>query len=59
MEHASEKYNMIAMDLRGHGESPLGAEEDFTADALVEDIRHTLQEECIPTPFILIGHRCI
>lgn len=48
---------MVALDLRGHGESPFGVEEDFSARMLVDDIRHTLQEENIPLPFVLIGHR--
>ena len=48
---------MVAVDLRGWGESSFGEEEDFSASMLVEDIRHTLRDEGIPSPFILIGHR--
>ena len=48
---------MIALDLRGHGESKFGNEEDFSAAMLVEDIRLTLQENEVPVPFVLIGHR--
>ena len=57
MEELAGNFNMISLDLRGHGESPLGAEEDFSAKMLVEDIRHTLIEESVPFPIILIGHR--
>lgn len=56
MEELAGNFNMISLDLRGHGESPLGAEEDFSAKMLVEDIRHTLIEESVPFPIILIGH---
>lgn len=56
MEAFEGKYNMIAVDLRGHGETPFGNEEDFSASMLVEDIKHTLVINDVPAPFVLIGH---
>ena len=51
------KYNIVAVDLRGHGESPLGEEKDFTASNLAADIRHTLfQDLQINKPIVLLGH---
>jgi len=46
-------YNCIAFDLRGHGESPSGYEQDFTINQLVKDIRFSLSGA---KPFVLVGH---
>lgn len=46
-------YECVAFDLRGHGQSPSGHEDDFTIDQLVEDIRFSL---CGTKPFVLVGH---
>eukprot|EP00658_Telonema_sp_P-2_P004855 TRINITY_DN11815_c0_g1_i1.p2 TRINITY_DN11815_c0_g1~~TRINITY_DN11815_c0_g1_i1.p2 ORF type:complete len:158 (-),score=26.32 TRINITY_DN11815_c0_g1_i1:364-837(-) len=43
MERNAGRYKMIAVDLRGHGESALGDESHFTAEAVAADIRHTLR----------------
>ena len=50
------RYNILALDQRGHGESPLGEEADFSAAALAADIRHTLREEKVKLPIVLLGH---
>jgi len=50
------RYNILALDQRGHGESPLGEEADFSAAALAADIRHTLREEQVKLPIVLLGH---
>jgi len=51
-----DQYPSIALDLRGHGESPLGDEEHFTPDTLASDIRQALIKHGIPKPFVLCGH---
>ena len=42
MHATRHMYDVIALDLRGHGDSDLGEEEDFSASAMVEDVH---QEE--------------
>eukprot|EP00658_Telonema_sp_P-2_P004856 TRINITY_DN11815_c0_g1_i2.p1 TRINITY_DN11815_c0_g1~~TRINITY_DN11815_c0_g1_i2.p1 ORF type:complete len:217 (-),score=47.86 TRINITY_DN11815_c0_g1_i2:101-751(-) len=56
MERNAGRYKMIAVDLRGHGESALGDESHFTAEAVAADIRHTLREEKVALPVVLLGH---
>jgi len=46
----------IALDLRGHGESPMGNPEEFSSPQLANDIRHTLDILDVQKPFILLGH---
>lgn len=54
----NDMFNIIAVDLRGHGESDFGAvEEAFRASTLVEDIRYTLTLCEVNCPFVLVGHR--
>lgn len=48
--------NAIALDLRGHGESPLGLEENFTPHQLVTDIYQCLRENQVNFPIVLVGH---
>lgn len=54
-EHC-QQFNVVALDLRGHGESPLGHELGFNIDSVVDDIRHTLSDIGVPKPFTLVGH---
>ena len=57
IQRCNNKYNIIALDLRAHGESPLGnTQEDFTAQNLALDIKHTLTTLKCTFPFVLVGH---
>ena len=56
IERQQEKYNIVALDLRGHGESSLGNAHDFTASTLAADVRHTLLHLNVPFPVALVGH---
>lgn len=57
MDDVGDKFSTIAVDLRGHGDSPRGGEVDFTATSLVADIHRTLEDENIPFPVVLVGNR--
>lgn len=51
----------IAVDLRGHGESPLGDDEeaalpDFSPRALCRDIEQTLKDRQVEGPIVIVGH---
>ena len=53
----TEKYNVLALDQRGWGESPLGNEDEYTAAAVVDDIEYALQQEFDEyQPVVLVGH---
>eukprot|EP01043_Picozoa_sp_COSAG02_P051351 COSAG02_NODE_5394_length_4367_cov_2.073805_3_plen_470_part_00 len=49
-------YPAIALDQRGHGETPLGPPEDFRPDALANDIFAAAAAHGIDRPFVLVGH---
>jgi pimeloyl-ACP methyl ester carboxylesterase len=55
------RYNMVSFDLRGHGESDFGTnEESFRPSTLVDDIRHSVMYSDsyrVEQPFVLVGHR--
>lgn len=46
----------LAIDLRGHGESPLGPPSDFSAEALAADVAASVRAHGIDTPIVLVGH---
>lgn len=47
----------LALDQRGHGESPLGDPNTFSTEALARDIIHAVEvTNEIPRPWILVGH---
>eukprot|EP00629_Pelagomonadales_sp_RCC1024_P001064 CAMPEP_0119264688 /NCGR_PEP_ID=MMETSP1329-20130426/3702_1 /TAXON_ID=114041 /ORGANISM="Genus nov. species nov., Strain RCC1024" /LENGTH=299 /DNA_ID=CAMNT_0007264475 /DNA_START=156 /DNA_END=1052 /DNA_ORIENTATION=+ len=47
----------LALDLRGHGESPLGDPAAFSLDALARDVVHAVEvQHNVPRPWILVGH---
>ena len=53
------QWNVLAVDQRGHGESDLGAEEEFSIDAMVADLRHTVQQHNLLNggkKVVLVGH---
>ena len=46
----------IAVDLRGHGESPLGDPEDFSPAALADDVVSAVLKAGVSPPFVVLGH---
>ena len=47
----------VALDQRGHGESPLGDPDAFSTEALARDIIHAVEViHAIQRPWILVGH---
>jgi pimeloyl-ACP methyl ester carboxylesterase len=53
---AASGQPFLTLDLRGHGQSPLGAEADFSSAALVADIHAAVRHHGIARPFALLGH---
>ena len=49
-------YPAIAFDLRGHGESPLGDEADFSPAALATDVLTAIRDMGAPNGAVLVGH---
>lgn len=49
-------YPCVALDQRGHGETPVGPREDFGPDALAHDIFAAAAEHGVDRPFVLVGH---
>jgi len=54
-ELAACGYPAVALDLRGHGESPLGDAADFSATALASDVLHAVRVAGIHK-CVLVGH---
>ena len=52
----SRGYPALALDLRGHGESPFGPPDDFSADALARDVWDAVVAHGIRGPVVLVGH---
>ena len=52
----SASYPCLALDLRGHGESPLGAVDEFSSEALARDVVAAVEGHGVPKPWILVGH---
>ena len=53
---ATRGYPAIAVDLRGHGESPLGAPDEFGPRALSRDVLSAVAAAGVPRPYVLVGH---
>ena len=51
----ADNYPVISLDLRGHGESPLGDEDDFSAPALAADVLEAIRAHGIERA-VLVGH---
>ena len=49
-------YPVLALDLRGHGESPLGPPDDFSAEALAADVWDAVAAHGVQGPVVLVGH---
>ena len=50
------RYNIIAVDQRGHGDSAMGDEAGYCAAAVVGDIRAALHEHDAGKKVVLLGH---
>ena len=55
-ELARRGYPALAVDLRGHGESPFGPPEDFSAPALAQDVWAAVEAHGVSGPVVLVGH---
>tara|TARA_B110001452_G_scaffold35422_2_gene27257 strand:- start:6169 stop:7158 length:990 start_codon:yes stop_codon:yes gene_type:complete len=53
---AARGYPTLALDLRGHGESPLGPPDDFSAEALASDVWAAVAAHGVQGPVVLVGH---
>jgi len=49
-------YPVLAVDLRGHGESPLGDANDFGPAALATDVLSAARGSGASGPFVVVGH---
>ena len=48
-------FPAIALDLRGHGESPMGHPKDFGPEALARDVIRAIETQGL-APVVLVGH---
>lgn len=56
-ELSARGIGSLAVDLRGHGESDLGAEEDFSPAQLAADVREAVRSKGLSgEKFVLVGH---
>ena len=53
---ASDGYPVLAVDLRGHGESALGREADFSPAALAADVVAAARHSGARGPLVVVGH---
>ena len=56
IEDTKGRWNALALDQRGWGESPLGKEEEYDAAVVAADIERALQEEVGARKVVLVGH---
>lgn len=55
IEALKDKHTIYAIDLRGHGDTPMGDEKEFTLQNLVEDVHNFVRQEHLHH-FILVAH---
>ena len=55
-ELTSRGYPAMALDLRGHGESPFGPPDDFSAETLARDVWDAVAAHGVRGPVVLVGH---
>jgi len=55
-ELTSRGYPAMALDLRGHGESPFGPPDDFGAETLARDVWDAVAAHGVRGPVVLVGH---
>ena len=53
--HLADRYHVLALDQRGHGDSEWTREADYSAPAMARDARMLLEREGVTNP-IVIGH---
>ena len=54
-EHFGRNHRAVALDLRGHGKSPVAQDGDYSVDAFVGDIA-ALIESLAVEPVVVVGH---
>lgn len=54
MSHFAKKHRVVALDLRGHGESDK-PDEDYTIDGFVDDVAWCIREIGLEKP-VIVGH---
>src|SRR3954451_11935128 len=52
----AEKYRLVFMDHRGHGESDLGPRENRTVDQIGRDLAAVIEATCHDREVVLVGH---
>ena len=52
----AERYRLVLMDHRGHGESDLGPRENRTVDQIGRDLGAVIEATCKDRDVILVGH---
>ena len=55
LAHIRLTRRALAVDLRGHGQSPLPTNDNYTIEAIVEDVQAVVTQLGIQT-FVLVGH---
>jgi pimeloyl-ACP methyl ester carboxylesterase len=56
LDSLAEDFHVIAYDARGHGRSGLGAGDDYSIEALAEDLHSVLDACALNSPVALGGH---
>ena len=51
---SNANYPTIALDLRGHGESPLGDINDFSVSNMAADVREAVNRHGTSSPVVLV-----
>lgn len=55
MRCLASQARVIALDLRGHGESSK-PHSDYSVDELLEDLKRAMEQLSVRKPFVLVGH---
>jgi pimeloyl-ACP methyl ester carboxylesterase len=55
MSHLCDRYRVVSMDQRGHGESGMPDSMDFGTDRLAEDLKAVV-DACDAEEFVIVGH---
>ena len=54
IKHLSAQYHCLAPDLRGFGDSPIPADNDYSVDAMTDDVVQLM--DGYDGPFVVVGH---
>ena len=53
---STDRWNALALDQRGWGQSPLGNEKEYSVAAVAADIELAIQKDFGPQKVVLLGH---